>query len=941
MANAWLLEREHELGLVAGWLADAAHGRGRVALVLGGAGLGKSALLGHAAVLAENAGLRVLQARAGEIEREIPFGVAQAMFEVWSRGLSDDERTQIFTGPAAHTRALLGLTGEGIGGGDPLAVIHGLYWLAANLSERRPLLLLIDDLQWADAETARWLVYLCARIHSLPLVVITAARSGEVAGEELVSAIAGSPGLTVVSLAPLGPGAVAELVRTQLHPAAGERFIEACHAASGGNPFFVRELLRAAAADGLEPTDAMADQVPELGTQEAARAILVRLARLGEPAKRLANAVAILGTDAELRHAAALSAMPREQALSTWDLLAAAEILLPRQPLEFIHPIARSAIYRELPPGKRSRAHRLAAELLDADGADARQVAVHASVCEPAGDAQVVQWLRAAAALAAAAGAPDGAARFLQRALAEPPQPDLRPQIHFELGRSLLGVEWARAAASFHSAAQAEDPGLRLLALRWEASALGYAGRLGEAVTVFDAALELAGDDEEARLRLIATRDWYACWWADDPDRAGRHRALVRLADSLQPASRSERDVIATAALTIAHTGFDPAARALELVGDVRERVNWDDPAGVETAAALKWIDILCGDPATAALYERSEAAHRSRGWTTNIGAGRLERAIAEFRHGGLFDAEADARAAWEILAPLRSATPLIYWLALAALVEVLLARGALDEVEELATSTGFGLQPLEMAIFPWPPVLRGQISLAHGRFEEGISLLLDAGTWLEERALTNPSRIPWQALVAPALASLGREDEARDVIKPAVRRARRFGAAWGLGMALRAAGTVERGARGIRLLREAVSVLAPSSCRLEHAHALIELGAALRRANQRAEAREHLRTGLELAQRCGAIPLAEHAREELAATGARPRRVMLSGVESLTASERRVAQLAASGMSNPEIAQRLFVTRKTVEAHLGHVYLKLDINSREQLATALSTEAP
>jgi DNA-binding CsgD family transcriptional regulator len=134
--------------------------------------------------------------------------------------------------------------------------------------------------------------------------------------------------------------------------------------------------------------------------------------------------------------------------------------------------------------------------------------------------------------------------------------------------------------------------------------------------------------------------------------------------------------------------------------------------------------------------------------------------------------------------------------------------------------------------------------------------------------------------------------------------------------------------------------VLAQTSGRLEHARALIDLGAALRRANSRSEARKHLREGVELAHQCGAIALAERANEELAATGARKRSILHTGLDMLTASERRVAQLAAEGASNKEIAQALFVTVKTVEMHLGHVYRKLEISSRAQLAGALGREA-
>jgi DNA-binding CsgD family transcriptional regulator len=151
----------------------------------------------------------------------------------------------------------------------------------------------------------------------------------------------------------------------------------------------------------------------------------------------------------------------------------------------------------------------------------------------------------------------------------------------------------------------------------------------------------------------------------------------------------------------------------------------------------------------------------------------------------------------------------------------------------------------------------------------------------------------------------------------------------------------LQGGQRGLADLREAADVLRESGARLEHARALVEFGAALRRANQRAAAREPLRAGLDLAYRCGAGRLAHRAATELRATGARPRRAVLTGLEALTPSERRVAELAAGGMSNPEIAQALFVTLNTVEGHLRHVYQKLAISSRGQLPTALRSAAP
>jgi DNA-binding NarL/FixJ family response regulator len=165
--------------------------------------------------------------------------------------------------------------------------------------------------------------------------------------------------------------------------------------------------------------------------------------------------------------------------------------------------------------------------------------------------------------------------------------------------------------------------------------------------------------------------------------------------------------------------------------------------------------------------------------------------------------------------------------------------------------------------------------------------------------------------------------------------RARRFGAPWDLGRALRVLGRIEREA-GLEHLEEAVAVLAHSNARLEYAKALLALGAALRHARRPADSREPLRAALELATACGAPPLADAARSELYASGARPRVEALSGVAALTASERRVADLAAAGETNRDIAQALYVTPKTVEVHLSNAYRKLGVRSRRELPEAL-----
>jgi DNA-binding CsgD family transcriptional regulator len=198
-----------------------------------------------------------------------------------------------------------------------------------------------------------------------------------------------------------------------------------------------------------------------------------------------------------------------------------------------------------------------------------------------------------------------------------------------------------------------------------------------------------------------------------------------------------------------------------------------------------------------------------------------------------------------------------------------------------------------------------------------------------------DPGLLDWRTGAALAFAHLGERDRARELSAEVIALGRDLGKPRALGVGLRTAGVIED---SVELLVEAVETLAGAAAALEHARASIELGAALRRRNHRKDAREPLRVGIELAQRCGATALMERGQAELVAAGARPRRVALRGVEALTPSERRVAGLAVDGLSTPEIAQQLFVTVNTVESHLRHTYSKLGVHSRDELKAALGS---
>jgi len=941
-AGEELLERGAELEALEATLAEVRGGEGALLTALAEGGLGKSRLVAEGIRRAERAGLHVLCARGDDLEHDFPFGIALQLFEAELRGASEAERAELLGGAAAQSAALVAPTAATRPperADQEHALIHGLYWLVVNLADRGPLALLVDDAHWADPPSLRLLNYLARRLGGLGVLVVVAGRPAEPGGEgELLDRLSAAPGARVLRPQPLSAGAVVALLTEWLGAQVDPAFAQACAETTGGNPLLLRELVSALREEGVRPDAAGAQRVREVGPAPVSRSLALTLARLGPVATAVARAVAVLGEGSELAHVAELAQVGLDEAVGAAGELARAGILARGPRAVFAHPVLRQAVHEELDPGERNLAHHRAARIAAAAGLPPERVAAHLRASRPAGDPWACEALAAAARVVRGRGAPATAVDFLRRALEEPPPAGARAGLVLELGQAEAAAGLPEAAVHLSEAVALldDDPPAQADALRSLGRTLFYVGREEEAADAFERALTAAAGDGELSLELAADFAQAASGYP-----RLRPRALRRLTPLL-----AGRRVAGTTAerLALAHVAGDRF-----LKGHDREHVvalalrAWDGGAilcagdGAEIAAfGLAGTLLHCDAFAeTEKVIETALADARARG-ATHAFATMTYRRAGLYRHLGRLD---EAVADLERVIELRHEG----WDAQFAGAFALLCDSHLLRGDQAAAADALALErrgedrwPLTTA-YALFRAARGELAFARGDHRAAREDLEAAGKVLVEVVdAPNPSLSAWRNGAALASLALGDAEAARARATEAVELARAFGAPRALGGALRVLGLVESGEQGLTHLREAVATLESSPAELERAQAQVDLGAALRRAGRRADARTPLREGLDRADRVGAGALAARAREELASAGARPRRARLSGPDALTPTERRVASMAASGMTNREISQALFVTIKAVQWHLGNAYPKLGVGGREELPEAL-----
>jgi DNA-binding CsgD family transcriptional regulator len=899
-------------------------------IVLEGApGLGKTALVNTVSHHARRADVRVLRARGARQETNSTFGVLEQFVAQIQAEEPISERARAMMRQPEATAA---------SDRDLVELFRSLETTLFDMVPRRPVLVAVDDVHWCDPASIAFLHYLVRRveIHQVRFVMSMVPRHARLSLTPLDRLLHESSARRL-TLQPLTLVDVEEFLVMTLGVSSDTRVAAEYHHATGGNPFLLSALLSDIDRRHPPGVDELLLRLEGDALPEVVRALAHGLEPLSPEARHALEAAVVLGNAATAENIAELIDATPESVEAAATTMLELGLVKPGWPLRLEHPLVASTVHRLIPTDRRQQAHERAATLLAEAGAPLRGVAHHLAQTAPSGDASRASSLADAARLAEAEGDVTGAHGLFSRALAEPPESGPRVEMLLEMalvearlrhpsvvdrldealrigadpasvGRATLGVLWhtvgTRSATGVLDAMDAArsqlDEDDHELALHLALAADLFDPHLDtRQAPIDDADLDAAGPTGRMwRMRRVGAD---ADALADDLDAA----TTVKLLNSAwRGAELPHRDlvdlvVVAHSALTLLRAGSTDAGLAmLEELRSVTQAAG--DPQAHRVALSLLLHAHVLRDDLTAALSVDVEASE--------IGA-------APYR---AFDA---ATVAWR------------HELAL-------LTGGAHHDLPHLTTQlTAVVERSHDIGSFePFAAAEQlGWSRLRRGDRSDALEAFRRAQRSAERALVRSPAVTEWRAGQALASAALGDAVTARRLADRQLELARQYGAPRTTARALRVVAQVGPEATRVPLLAEAAELLAPTGLAVERAATLIDLGEAIRASGDPVAARRPLRAAADLAVRSGASALVDRSRAELRASGARPRRMAITGLESLTPAERRVVDLAARGASNADIAGQLFISVKTVESHLAHAYRKLGISSRAALRELLS----
>ncbi|MET9800382.1 AAA family ATPase [Streptomyces sp. NPDC006368] len=916
-------------------LDELERGESRLLVVEGGPGHGRSTALERLVASARRRErMDAALVRCGREEASFDWGLVRQLLDAlpWPAGESPVRNRLVLRDE--HWFAA-------VREGDPWETLQRLYWLIAERAAERPLVLAVDDVHWCDAPSLRLLGQLVRRLHQLPVLLAVSVDPAEWSGaEQLLIDVVNAPRRLRWSPPALGRGEVAALAWEFLDDD-GDAVVDACLDVTGGVPGLVVEALRTAsrAPAGETPEDAVRRCAPS----EVATAALSRAAWHGEAAARALRALSVLRNPVPARQAARLLNLEPAESADTLALLERLGYLEVGPDGVLIGPeVLRRAVRARLSPSERHRAESLAARVLVGRPEALNEAAGHLLAVLPEGDARHVEILQASGRRMLAAGRYPYAARLLQRALEEPPADEDRAEILADLGLAELYRDPRSAVEHLRPAvAGAGSPQERLLWTLRLTHALAITGQAAEGHRVLWAELERTPLRSGHELVRRAAAELFFLVLSDDDIARARHQSVGE--SDWTGAPRQKAPLLPARAVRLSR-----ASRALagafacrtsgELVGGIHDALS----SGPEPTdeSSMGWLAIgsilLWADDLTAAERVFGRAAEEAERW--NAPQPRYTalwlHALAAVNAGRL----AEARRLTATAVGLARERPWDVWAAGPSIVAMRLA-------EECGGEPAPAFGPLvgePGGEFPrlWVADLalagRGRLRVVEGDVSGGLADLLEAGRRLTAIGCLNPAMSPWRSAAALALARLGRADEAHPLADEEVRLARAWGAPRALAVALRRRGVLRGGDRGLADVEESLSLLADRRFPLESARTLLAQGGLHRSRRSHDPARDALTEAYRLAGQCEADRLAGRIREELLAVGGRPRVSRSGGPSPLAPAEWRVARLAANGATNQEIAEHLYLARRTVEAHLTSAYRKLGIRGRSQLPEAL-----
>jgi DNA-binding CsgD family transcriptional regulator len=904
-----LVGREAELDRIEAVLAAARAGAGGVLVLTGEPGVGKSALLEAAAGRA--AGMRVLRAAGTEHEAELPFsGIHELLQPVL--GLTGD-----LPGPqAAALRGALAISDEAA---ERFAVSAAVLGLLGAAAAEAPVLVVVDDAQWIDTASLQALGFAARRLRRAAVVV---------AFRDEVAPGFAAPRFELLALGGLEEKAVAALVGGAIEQPLSDNLVTRVARATQGNPLAALEVAAAVGDDRVAGRIGLGEPLPagRLITYAFER----RLAALSGPARH-ALALAAAG-ESEGAHAIAAAAerlgLPAE---AFAEAERAGALAVAEDRVRFRHPLLRSLAYERAGAEQRRAAHgALAAALAGGSGSTAERRAWHLAAATVAPDEAVAATLAEAAGRFAHRSGHLAAAYAYERAAELTPAPARRAE------RLVAAAEAGRLAGR---PARARE----LLA---EAAPLAQDVALRDDIALKDAMLE-------AWLGSVSTAaERYAAIAEDvmerDPDRAAYALSLaagtaVAAGDTGAALTRARRAaaLLPGASDATACTVRETLGTVLVLRGQpaegaplLREAAAFFEregelPGRDYVAQALLWI----GDHGYARRLLEPLLDHAAQVGDIRALTSALEvHAQLEFRTGRWREAQAAAAESVRLSEDTDLTVQLAYSLAVLAIIEA--ASGAPGALDHAAEADEIAARNRLTVIAEYTGAARGHEALAAGRPADALATLSEVARRVERTGRRMPGVLQWEGDLLEAAVRAGEPEAARGALAGLEQRAAATGSAWAAAVAARIGGMLADDHRPH--FEAALRLHEIAGAPFEAARTRLCAGQRLRRDGARIEAREQLRAAADGFHAIGAAPWTEAAARELGATGQRLRRRAPGTPEALTAQERAIADLVAAGASNKDVAAELFLSPKTVEAHLTRIYRKLGVNSRTQLARRL-----